>query len=427
MISASQPLKPTENRTGIIDASVSGVSGDKYLGALVDLGGKPESLRRVGKVVTDVLPGTGKVDVQVNTVERGGIGAKLVMVDAKGEKQGRKGSVIRQAIQKGAAKLGLSAWGRSFSLSVIDTLLAAESHVHGHSLEELHLHELGSSDTIVDVLGVAYLAEQLSLGGIKWWSSPIAVGEGSTRFSGREYPVPPPAVAEIIRRYRYPMEQGRGTGELSTPTGVAITTNLAPEPVSHYPPIRPDNVGYGAGSRDLDQVANVLRLMTGQNMRASHSHDEIVVLETNLDDVSGEVIGRAVEKLMESGARDVTVTPVYMKKNRPGHIISIIAGKEKSEVLADILIRETGTFGVREIPVTRHISARTESVVNVQFEGENRQIGVKLSKDHTGRIVSGKLEYEDLRRISNETGLGVREIQKIAKPALESFLHLGGV
>ncbi|HZY93489.1 MAG TPA: nickel pincer cofactor biosynthesis protein LarC [Candidatus Bathyarchaeia archaeon] len=421
MISVPRPLKQMEDQIGIIDASVSGVSGDKYLGALVDLGGRPEALREVGRVVADVLPGTRKVDVRVDTVERGGVRAKLVIVDAKEEKHGRKGSTIRQATQKAAAKLGLSAWGKSFSLLVIDTLLAAESHVHAHSLGELHLHELGSADTLVDVLGVAYLAEQLSLSGITWWSSPVAVGEGSTRFSGREYPVPPPAVAEIIRRYKYPMQRGHGTGELSTPTGVAITTNLAPHPVSHYPALRPETVGYGAGSRDLDEVANVLRLMIGQAVHATHSHDEIVVLETNLDDVSGEIIGRAIEKLMESGARDVTVTPVYMKKNRPGHIVSVIASKEDAERLADILINETGTFGVREIPVTRHISARTQAVVRVKLKGKNRRVGVKLSKDRDGRVVGGKLEYEDLRRISNQTGLGIREIQKIARPVLESL------
>jgi len=414
-------MKPRENQTGIIEASVSGVSGDKYLGALVDLGGTPEALRHVGRAVADVLPGTSKIDVRVDTVERGGVGAKLVIVDAKEEKNGRKGSTIRRAVQKGAAKLGLSTWGKSFSLSVIDTLLAAEAHVHGHSLEELNLHELGSADTLVDVLGVAYLAEQLSLSGITWWSGPIAVGEGSTRFSGREYPVPPPAVAEIIRRYKYPMQRGHGTGELSTPTGVAITANLAPHPTSHYPPVRLEKVGYGAGSRDLDEVANVLRLMIGQAVETIHSHDEIVVLETNLDDVSGEIIGRAIEKLMESGARDVTVTPVYMKKNRPGHIVSVITAKEDAERLADILMNETGTFGVREIPVTRHISARTESVVNLKVKGKNRRVTVKLSKDRHGRVVGGKLEYEDLRRISDQTGLGVREIQKMARPALESL------
>jgi pyridinium-3,5-bisthiocarboxylic acid mononucleotide nickel chelatase len=406
---------------GIIDASVSGVSGDKYLGALIDLGGKPGALRQVGKIVADVLPGTRKVDVRIDAVERGGVGAKLVTVDAKEDKHGRKGSIIRQAAEKGAAKLELSIWGKSFALSVIDTLLAAESRVHRHSLEELHLHELGSADTLVDILGVAYLVEQLSLGGITWWSSPIAVGEGSTRFSGREYPVPPPAVAEIIRRYKYPMQQGLGTGELSTPTGVAITINLAPHYVSHYPTVRPENVGYGAGSRDLNEVANVLRVMIGQSTLASHSHDEIVLLETNLDDVSGEVLGRAIEKLMESGARDVTVTPVYMKKNRPGHIVSVISAKEDAERLADLLIKETGTFGVREIPVTRHISMRTESVVSLKLKGKNRKIGVKLSRDRHGQVVAGKLEYEDLRRVSNQTGLGVREIQKLAKPTLESI------
>jgi len=215
------------------------------------------------------------------------------------------------------------------------------------------------------------------------------------------------------------MERGLANAELSTPTGVAITVNLVSKYSESYPSIKPEIIGYGAGAKELDEVANALRLTIGESMEAVHSHDEIVILETNLDDVSGEVIGRAVEKLMASGARDVTITPVYMKKNRPGHVISVISAKEDAETLAGILMAETGTLGVRELPVIRHISPRKITEINVKVGGKDHRIRVKMSEDHKGRIIGSKLEYEDLKKISDQTGMSVREIQKIAKPGLE--------
>ena len=153
----------------------------------------------------------------------------------------------------------------------------------------------------------------------------------------------------------------------------------------------------------------------GELSETEHSHDEVVVLETNLDDVSGEVIGRAVERLMEAGARDVSITPVFMKKNRPGQLISIITDKAKSERLAELLMEETGTLGVREMPVSRHISRRSSGTVELEVVGRKFQVKVKRALTTTGHAQGGKVEYEDLRRISNETGLSLRELQQIVK------------
>ncbi len=413
-------MKAYDNRLGIIDASPSGVSGDKYLGALLDLGGKTERLRKVARVVAENLPGTGDVNVKVRRVERGDLGAQLVTVESEKRGEKRKGTEILSSARKCVDRLGLSKWGSNFSLSTIETLLDAESKVHGHSASEVELQELGSADTLIDVLGVAYLVESLKLTGIRWWCSPIAVGGGTTHFSNRTYPNPPPAVAEILRKNHFAMERGLANVELSTPTGVAITVNLVSKYSESHPSVKPEMIGYGAGARDLDGVANALRLMIGESMEAIHSHDQIVILETNLDDASGEVIGRAVEKLMASGARDVTITPVYMKKNRPGHVISVISTKEDAETLADVLIAETGTLGVRELPVIRHISPRKTTEIAVKVGGKDHRIRVKLSEDHKGRTIGSKLEYEDVKKISDQTGMSVREIQRIAKPKLEA-------
>jgi uncharacterized protein (TIGR00299 family) protein len=402
-------------RAVIIDASSSGASGDKFLGALIDLGGNPKSLEKVAEVVEKNLPGAGHIQVKTTKVERGEISAQLVEVRSEEKISKRKATDLQSSALKCTKALGLSEWGTAFVKSVLDTLSSAESRVHGHSTKEVELHELGSSDTLVDILGVALLADELELSGARWWCGPIGVGTGTTEFSGRTYPNPAPAVAEILRSNKFPMKTSNIQFELTTPTGAAIAVNLSGDGTSEVPVVTPNKIGYGAGAKDLDQVANILRLTAGELSGNDHAHDEVVVLETNLDDVSGEVIGRAVERLMEAGARDVSITPVFMKKNRPGQLISVIADKAKSEQLAELLMEETGTLGVREIPVSRHISRRATGTMAVEVGGKTFQVRVKKSVSAAGHFQGGKVEYEDLRRISNETGLSIRELQQIVK------------
>ena len=404
-------------RAVIIDAGSSGASGDKFLGALVDLGGSPKSLMKVAEVVEKNLPGSKNVRVETSRVERGDIAARLVSVTSEEKVSKRRVADIIASARKCARSLGLSDWGTGFVISVLESLGLAEIRVHGHSTKDIELHELGSADTLVDILGVAYLVNELKLSGDKWWCSPITVGTGVTSFSGRTYPNPAPAVAEILRAHKFPMKTSIIQYELTTPTGAAIAVNLA-SGREEVPTVTPQKIGYGAGAKDLDQVANLLRLTVGELSRADHAHDEVVVLETNLDDVSGEVIGRAVERLMEAGARDVSITPVFMKKNRPGQLISVIADRAKSEHLAELLMEETGTLGVREMPVSRHISRRASGTMAIEVKGREFQVRVKRSLTATGHLQGGKVEYEDLRRISNETGLSIRELQKIVEATI---------
>jgi pyridinium-3,5-bisthiocarboxylic acid mononucleotide nickel chelatase len=405
-------------RAVIIDAGSSGASGDKFLGALIDLGGSQKSLEKVAWVVEKNLPGSKNVQVETSRVERGDIVARLVSVTSEEKASKRKARDLHSSTVKCGKILGLSNWGTALVNSVLESLFLAEVRVHGHSSKDIELHELGSADTLVDILGVAYLAEELKLSEDKWWCSPIAVGTGVTSFSGRAYPNPAPAVAEILRAHKFPTKTSNIQYELTTPTGAAIAVNLAASGKGQVPVITPQKVGYGAGAKDLDQVANLLRLTVGELSGDDHAHDEVVVLETNLDDVSGEVIGRAVERLMEGGARDVSVTPVFMKKNRPGQLISVIADKTKSEHLAELLMDETGTLGVREMPVSRHISRRASGTMTLEVKGKKFQVRVKKSLTATGHFQSGKAEYEDLRRISNETGLSIRELQKLVESSI---------
>src|SRR3989454_2884054 len=412
-------MKAPDQLLAVIDANSSGVSGDKYLGALVNMGGRVESLRKVARVVAEYLPGTSRVEVEARRVERGGISGHLVTIKSEEPDLRRKGSVILSSAEKCSRKLGLSGSGAKFSVSTVETLLQAESKVHGHSPSDVELEELGSADTLIDVLGVARLSEELGLANATWWSTPVAVGGGTSHFAGRSYPNPSPAVGEILRGRKFPMVRGLGDQELSTPTGVAITVNLVGKYSQSHPAIRPDMVGYGAGSKDIDGVANILRITAGQSLETPHSHDEGVILETNIDDVTWEIIGRAAERLMSQRARDVTINPIYMKKKQPRHMGTVIAKKADAEDLAQVLIAETGTLGVRELPVNRHITPRTSRTIQMRIGEKTHHVRVKIAEDRKGRVLGFKVEYDDLRRISDQTGISVLRLQRLAKPLLE--------
>src|SRR3989454_6771352 len=306
-------MKAPDQLLAVIDANSSGVSGDKYLGALVNMGGRVESLRKVARVVAEYLPGTSRVEVEARKVERGGIGGHLVTIKSEEKDLRRKGSVILSAAEKCSRKLGLSGSGAKFSVSTVETLLHAESKVHGHSPNDGELEELGSADTLIDVLGVARLSEELGLANATWWSTPVAVGGGTSHFSGRSYPNPPPAVAEVLRARKFPMVRGLGDQELSTPTGVAITVNLVGNYSQSHPALRPGMVGYGAGSKDIDGVANILRITAGKEPWNPHPHDEGGGLWPKIDDLDGESLGRAAEGPMAQRGPQATVTPAHWK------------------------------------------------------------------------------------------------------------------
>ena len=238
----------------------------------------------------------------------------------------------------------------------------------------------------------------------------MSCGAGVSHFSGRDYPNPPPAVAEILRTHKMLMSPSKIEHELTTPTGAAITVNLAAHVSSSYPAIRPTKIGYGAGTKELSEAANIMRIVLGEELAPLHSHDAVVVLETNLDDVTGEILGHAMEQVLLAGARDVTVTPVYMKKNRPGHLFSVISDADKSEMLAQVMMNETGSLGVREIPVSRHISHRTVTRKAVNLNGAQYAVRVKSTLNPQGKVLREKVEFEDRKRLAKNTGSTVIEL-----------------
>jgi len=400
----------------VTDCQLAGISGDMLLGALLDLGANIQKVIEAVESVKNYLKGCRSLNVIVNDVVRGGFRAKRVEVKAEEEVAYRTGIELREAILNCVGHLDLSEEAKKLALSSIDTLIDAEAKVHGESATEACLYEVGSVDTVVDIVGTAVTLEDLGLlKGTKVYSTSVAVGGGLFKFSHGTVPSPAPATIEILKLKNFSMVGGPIDAELATPTGVSLLVNMADATVHFYPPMKPVAVGYGAGAKDFVEIPNILRITLGEPLSYGLLIDEIQVLETNLDDVTGEVIGHTIDRLLEEGARDVSVIPMFTKKNRPGQILKIIADRENVEHLSRVLMEETGTLGLRVYPCRRQILAREFTPVDISIEGVEERINVKIAKDSRGEIFQIKPEYDDVKRLADKTGKPLREIEELVK------------
>jgi hypothetical protein len=411
-------------RIMVIDCQVAGVSGDMFLGALIDLGVDVFNFKEAMSIAGDCLRGVKSLDIEIKDVKRKDFRAKRVEVRAHEDFERREGVEMKEAIEKCLGNLGLGNNAGTFALNAIDTLLYAEARIHGESINKVHLHELGSVDTLVDIVGAAFCLENLGLfKNTRIYSTPVATGGGSFRTLEGILSSPSPAVVEILRSKRFAIMGGSVDAELCTPTGASILVSMA-EPIGHYPLFRPSITGYGAGSRDFDEFPNLLRLTLG-DAAEEFLFDEVSVIETSLDDVTGEVIGYAMDRLMKEGARSVSVIPIYTKRNRPGQMVQIIADHDQVEQLSRILMEETGSLGVRVTPCRRRILMREFFDVKIELEGVERSIKIKAARDGNGNIIRIKAEYEDARKIAEELGLPLRVVLSIAEEKARSILLKG--
>ncbi|MEM3466101.1 MAG: nickel pincer cofactor biosynthesis protein LarC [Candidatus Jordarchaeales archaeon] len=391
----------------IADCSIAGVSGDMFIGALVDLSGKWAALEKLASILPKIMRKCESIKVNVEKVKRKELVATRVSLSLKEEK-GFTGKELLEYVEKAANELSLSRRASRISIKAAALLANSEAKVHGESVEEVHLHELGSSDTVFDLVGAALMCEELDLLDAKWFTSPVAVGGGYITSPHGVLPVPAPAVIEILKEAGIPMMSGPTSRELATPTGVAILAALKAKPLTLMPPVLPLKVGYGAGGQELVEAPNVFRIIVGGE--AKIYEDEVVVVETNLDDVSGEILAHVSAALMKAGARDVSIIPVIAKKGRPGCILQVICNPENYVDMAETLFRETGTLGVRFHQSKRLILEREIIDFDFEVEGKKHTVKVKIARDKQGRIIRAKPEFEDLKRISEETGKTVREL-----------------
>ncbi len=436
----------------------SGISGDMFLGALLDAGVPPE-------VFTRTVEALG-VDarLEISRVDRSGISATKLDVIAAGEKelpreefweqesrshghahepepasvhshssdrahshshqqphahshshdrQHEHGAAhphshrglkeIRQIIN--AAAISQSAKDRA--IRIFEALGAAEAEVHNTDIEKIHFHEVGAIDAIVDIVCASVGAE--ALGVDEWICSPLNVGGGTVVCAHGTFPIPAPATLELLKNA--PVYSGEIQKELVTPTGAAIVSVLASR-FSNFPAMKAEKVAYGAGTRNFKNVPNVLRLTVGETAERQESPfpiEEITVLEANVDDMTPQVFGYAMERALQEGALDVWGTPVQMKKNRPGMLLTVLCRSEDSERLTKLILAETTTLGVRMRRESRAALARRHVSISTKW-GDVRMKLAHLN----GSISNYAPEYEDCRRIAKEQNVPLKTVMQEA-------------
>ena len=404
-----------------IDCQVAGISGDMFLGALIDVGADVNKVVSAIKSLENQDYGYKNVKIDVNQVMRKGF--KATKIDVTAESTSRKSdNELVEIIEKNAKNLKLSGKAQQFASNAIRTLVGSEAKLHGKALADAHLHEVGLVDTPAEIIGAAVAMEDLGLFNAKIYATPVSVGGGLFKFSHGTVSSPAPATLEIFRSKNFPIKGGPVESELTTPTGAAILVNLANEVSCFYPEMAPLKTGYGAGNKDFEDMPNVLRLTVGAPLDNWLLKDEIAILETNLDDVTGEIIGNALDKLLREGAKDVSIIPMFTKKNRPGQILKIVADRKDVKHLSRVMMEETGTLGVRVYPCERHIINREVISVDVLIGDVKARVKVKVAKDRKGKVIRIKPEYEDAKRLSDKTGKPLREINDIITLKAQEFL-----
>ncbi len=395
----------------IIDPQNTGIAGNMVIGALLDLGADVEGVRDVMEYYASYF---GDIIIKINKVKKSGIQATYV--DIKCEDKGviRYDELLERLDKIKHEKVPENVL--EFSKKVFRTLAEAEAQVHGTSLKKVHFHEVGAADAVADILGTAYCFHQLKLDSEKIYGMPVALGGGRIESQHGSLPVPAPATLEILKNV--PIFGGPVNYELTTPTGAALLVNMVDEFSEFYPLLTSRKVGYGAGKLELS-FPNILRILVGDSQVPT---DQVTILETNLDNVTGEVLGHSFKSLMDAGALDVIIIPTITKKNRPGHLLRVIVKPGDCDVVSEAIIRETGTLGVRVLPyVHRNIAERKILPIEVDIAGIKRKIRIKVGVMGE-EIVSVRPEYEDARKMADETEVPLKEVMRRADEAFKRML-----
>jgi uncharacterized protein (TIGR00299 family) protein len=392
-------------KSAFLDA-FSGLSGDMIAGAMLDAGADFEELR----TALASLPLDGyRLATRRKLVS--GISALKFDVEVSATQPERHLSDIREIVRRASA---LSDSVKDRAMAIFGVLAEAEAKVHRTTPEDVHFHEVGAVDSIIDIVAAAWGFERLELG--EMLVSPLPAGSGFVRSQHGIIPVPAPATAELLTGF--PMRMGDGASEMVTPTGAAILRALA-VPAPPAMGLRVERVGYGAGTKEFADRPNVLRLMIGeraQTYQQSHQQiyetDELLDIETNIDDLSPQIYDHVVERLFEAGARDVILTPTIMKKGRPAVTISVLAEPSARERIAAVLFAETSTIGVRYHPVARLKLTREIKEVETRWG----RVRVKVSRGG-GDTVTLSPEYDDCKRLAREHQVALRLVLEQAQAA----------
>ena len=397
----------------------AGVSGDMFLGALLDLGVSEDALR--AELEKLHLPG---YRISSRRVTKQNISATKLDVTVVEDAAVRSPSPMLHAViheHRGYAEIaamieksGLSQRVKDRALHVFRRIGEAEAKIHGIPLEQIHFHEIGAVDSIVDIVGACIAVELLGVDEIH--ASPPRLGSGFVETAHGRFPVPAPATLELLKGI--PVQPSNEAFELVTPTGAALLAEFCTK-FGPLPAMSLEKIGYGAGTRDLEKTPNVLRAVLGEASATAgpaEEADAIAVIETNIDDMNPQLFGDVMERLLAAGALDVFLTPVQMKKNRPGTVLTFLCERNAVDSLAELVLTHTTSFGVRVHEAQRRKLARDIEKVKTRF-GE---IEVKVGRLR-GKVISRSPEFESCKRASAKFNVSVKEIYSEATRVAEEI------
>ena len=387
------------------------------LSSLVNLGANKNKIINGIKKSEQYFPNSSIKKIDFQQIQKQGISAVQLDLTVDDKIKQRSGIEIKKSIYQSASIIDISDKAKFFVKSCIDTLLSSEAKIHGISEELVHFHEASSIDTLVDIIGVAIALDDLGLFDEKIICLPICVGSSSLSFSHGTMSNPASAILEIFKDSDLLIQGSNIKEELTTPTGACILVNLTSISMKHYPQIKINSIGYGAGQKDLQNTPNVLKLVRGSETNVDVNF--VKILETNVDDVSGEILGELFDKLMDCGAKDVSIFQGITKKGRPTNLISVICDDEKIDQLLEILIIETGTLGIRVSTVERFIVPRSINKINISLNDKSFEISYKKSffKGNS----NFKIEFSDLRKISKIINRSIKETDLLLRKQLETW------
>ncbi len=423
----------------IFDAQIAGVSGDMFLSALLALykveqkqaTADKERQAFIDDIATKIiqaaaLENEAKIKVKIHHKNLNAIEGLYMQIELSEPHRHLKIPQAFKILEKFFTIYPMSEKAQLFSKKAFEILFEAEAKAHGESMEAVHLHEAGSLDTFLDVLGAASLFDQMGLFNALIFILPVALGSGTVTFSHGTLPVPAPAVVEIVKKYQIPVHSGTIKSELLTPTGAILIASLMnackSSVIKNYPYMTIEQSVAGFGTKEFEKTPNALRLILGTNLESDYPQEEISIIETNLDDCSGETIGFLSQKLLDMGAKDVYLTPIYMKKGRPGTKISVLCSPEEVGVFAAEIMNQTSTIGVRIINSKKIMLRREIKEVQIKIKEKNFTVRAKISYNKKGDIAHFKPEFDDIKHITEETGLTINDVVSMTREQIKKKL-----
>jgi uncharacterized protein (TIGR00299 family) protein len=407
-----------------IDTSNSGLSGDMFLASLLGFTANPDEIIKDLEQMKEYLDGVSKLELVLKKKEVNGIQINQLEVEIKEDKSNRTPKAMLNFLEYFIKKNPRFELSKEYATSVLRTMIQAEANVHGKKMDEIHLHELSSVDTLIDILGVSVCLNEIGIfsNNTRIYCSFLPLGAGTVKTAHGMLPVPAPATLKILEGSNIITYGGPIESELVTPTGAALLLNLNPISVDFMPKMNIKKVSYSTGQKNFEHFSNTLRLFYGESKSSQNEEllghfepylEDVSVIETNIDDVSGELIGHFINSLEKNKFLDIQVISSLTKKNRPSYVIKLLCHPKDTFDLINKIVNELGTLGVRYNVTKRICVERKFETVNLEINQKMFQIKFKIAfirVKNKVKILNVKPEYEDLNKISKKTGLTVKQI-----------------